>query len=128
MRAHPIHSSLHKLGIHNTRRKVIDTAVDNPPALLTQPWLFLRELEDEVEDLCPRGKRHGGLEKNGGLDNCFSAEEATEMAITLFLYPQGPISTVALPPRRVDTNLSRLAARGIGLRLPNTKRVRKSKL
>jgi len=57
-----------------------------PAAFLAQPWLLLGEFEDEIKDLGPFGERGGGLEEDRGLDDCFRAEEATEMVIALFLY------------------------------------------
>lgn len=56
------------------------------------------EFENKVEDLGPMGERSGGLEEDGGLDDCFSAEEAAKVMIALFLSTQdrSRISTIAL--------------------------------
>lgn len=86
MRAKTLQSSIRKLDIDLACREVVHTAIDNPPAFLADPRLFLREVENEIENLCPFCKWYFGLEEDGRFDNRFCAEETAEEVVALLLY------------------------------------------
>lgn len=86
MRAQAFKSSLDVLGLHLSRSQVVNALVNNPSTLFADPWLLLRELENKIKNLDPLLEGHSRLEQDGGFDDCFSTEKATEDVIALFLH------------------------------------------
>jgi hypothetical protein len=85
VRAKTFQRSLNILGVHLAGGQIVHALVDDPSALLADPWLLLCEVENEIDDLGPVLEGCGGLEKNAGFDDRFRAEEPTEEVIALFL-------------------------------------------